>query len=263
MDLGIEGKRALLLAASGGLGFASALALSREGVEVVVSSSNLERAQAAAQEITDETGNKAVGLLGDLSIPENMDELAARAKTELGGDIDILFLNHGGPPLQKALDVSQENLAEQVNMMVLSLVRITQALVPAMVDQKWGRVIMVGASAVSQPIPINVLSNLYRSGMAQYCKTLAGDVIKDGVTVNVVSPMAVLTDRTRSTTAEVAEKKGISQEAELIDRESKLPSGRFGEPAEYGAMVAYLSGQYAGYCTGSNWRVDGGNVKAL
>lgn len=263
MDLGLKGKRALLLAASGGLGFASALALSREGAEVVVSSSNLERALAAAERISNETGNKAFGLLGDLSNPENMDALAENAKQVLGGDIEILFLNHGGPPLQKALAVSQENLAEQVNMMVLSQVRIVQTLVPAMIENEWGRIFLVGAAAVSQPIPANVLSNVYRSGMAQYCKTLAGDVVKHGVTVNVVSPMAVLTERTRSTAAHHASNKGISAEEELASREAGLPAGRFGDPEEYGALVAYLSGKYAGYCTGSNWRVDGGNIKSL
>ena len=263
MDLGIQGKRALLLAASGGLGLASALALSREGVDVAVSSSSKERAEEAAARISGETGNRALGLPGDLSDPGNMDTLVEAARSSLGGDIDILFLNHGGPPLQTALEVSQENLAAQVNMMVLSLIRITQKLIPAMIEQKWGRIFLVGASAIEQPIPGNVLSNIYRNGMAQYCKTLAGDVIKDGVTVNVVSPTTILTDRTRSTASNAATKKGITPEEELANREANLPSGRFGDPEEYGAMVAFLSGKYAGYCTGANWRVDGGNVKAL
>lgn len=127
----------------------------------------------------------------------------------------LLFLNHGGPPLQKALEVSQENLAEQVNMMVISQVRIVQTLIPAMIENKWGRIFLVGASAVSQPIPGNELSNMYRTGMAQYCKTLAGDVIKDGVTVNVVSPMTVLTDRTRSTAANAAGKKAFRRKKSL------------------------------------------------
>lgn len=263
MDLGIQGKRALLLAASAGLGEASALALSREGVEVAVSSSSLERAQAAAAKISEETGNKAVGLLGDLSEPANMDILADQAIAALGGDIDILFLNHGGPPLQSAMEVSQENLGSQVNNMIIGPIRLTQRLVPAMIANKWGRIMMVGASAIEQPIAANVLSNVYRNGLAQYCKTLAGDVIKDGVTVNVVSPTTILTERTRSTAANAAGKKGITPEEELANREANVPAGRFGDTEEYGALVAYLAGQYAGYCTGANWRIDGGNVKAL
>ncbi len=263
MDFGIKGKRALLLAASGGLGKASALALSREGVSVAVSSSNLERAQVAAAEISAETGNLAVGLLGDLSAPSNMAVLIANAKRELGGEIDIVLLNHGGPPMQSAVEVSQDHMASQVNMMVMSQVAVAQALVSGMVERGWGRIFMVGASAVSQPIPNNVLSNMFRNALAQYCKTLANEVVKSGVTVNVVSPMTVLTDRTRDMAAKNAEKKGVTPEEELAAREANLPSGRFGKPEEYGSLIAYLSSDLAAYCTGSNWRVDGGNVKAL
>lgn len=263
MDLGIKGKHALLLAASGGLGKASALALAREGVSVAVSSSSLDRAQAAAAEIAAETGQHTVGLLGDLSDPANIETLVAQATKDLGGDIDILLLNHGGPPMQSAMDVSQDHMTDQINMMVLSQIAAAQAIVPGMVARGWGRVFMVGASAISQPIPNNVLSNMFRNALAQYCKTLASEVVKSGVTVNVVSPMTVLTDRTRSMAAKGAEKKGFSAEEELALREASLPSGRFGKTEEYGSLIAFLASDLAGYSTGSNWRVDGGNVKAL
>lgn len=263
MDFGIKGKRALLLAASGGLGKASALALAREGVAVAVSSSNLERAQAAAADIVAETGGTAVGLLGDLSNPANMQALVAEATEALGGEIDILLLNHGGPKMQSALEVSQEIMSTQVNMMVLSQIAVAQAVVPGMVERGWGRVMMVGASVVSQPIPNNVLSNMFRNALAQYCKTLANEVVKSGVTVNVVSPMAVLTERTRDMAAQNAAKKGVTAAEELAAREANLPSGRFGKPEEYGALVAFLASDHAAYSTGSNWRVDGGNVKPL
>jgi 3-oxoacyl-[acyl-carrier protein] reductase len=192
-----------------------------------------------------------------------MEGLAQGAEDALGGPIDILFNNHGGPPLRKAMEVTQAELTDHANKMLLSLVRITQIMIPGMVERKWGRVFMVGASAVAEPIPANVLSNMFRAAMAYYCKSLANDVIKDGVTVNIVSPTAILTDRTLYTAATFAEKKGITQEEELALRESKLPAGRFGKPEEYGAMVAYLSGQNAGYNTGANWRVDGGGVKGI
>ena len=263
MDLGIKGKRALLLAASGGLGFASALALSREGADVAVSSSSKERAEAAAKEISNETGNRAVGLLGDLADPENMDKLAEDAKEKLGGTIDILFLNHGGPPIQSALEVSGENLAEQATMMIASQIRMAQCIVPAMIEQKWGRVFLVGSGAIAQPTPGNVLTNMYRTGMAQYCKTLANEVVAYGVTVNVVSPSAVFTSRTGEIAANAAAKKGTTREEELAFRKANLPSRRFGDTEEFGAAIAFLSGQSGGYCTGSNFRVDGGVAKAL
>lgn len=191
MDFGISGKRALLLAASGGLGKASALALSREGVSVAISSSNLERAQAAAAEITAETGNLAVGLLGDLANPANMAGLVAEAQAALGGHIDILLLNHGGPPMQSAMEVSQDVMVAQVNMMVLSQVAVAQALVPGMVARGWGRVFMVGASAVSQPIPNNVLSNMFRNALAQFLQ----DACKRGCEVRSYSQRRLAHDR--------------------------------------------------------------------
>ena len=136
MDLGISGRRALLLAASGGLGYSAALALAREGVKVCVSGSDKTRAEEAAARITDETGQPAWGLAGDLSDPDNMDTLADAAEAALGGPIDILFTNHGGPPLRTALEVSQEELMAQINPMILSQVRIIQRVVPGMQARK-------------------------------------------------------------------------------------------------------------------------------
>ena len=263
MDLGIRGKRALMLASSSGLGYASAYALAKEGVDVCISSSNAGRAAAAATKIADETGVHVAGLVGDLSDPANMDSLAGAAEDAMGGPFDILFNNHGGPPLRKALEVTADELTDHTNKMLLSLIRMTQLIAPGMVDRKLGRLFMVGASAVAEPIPNNVLSNVFRGAMAYYCKALAGEVIEDGVTVNIVSPTAVLTDRTRYTAATFAEKKGITPEEELELRESRLTASRFGKPEEYGAMVAYLSGRNASYSTGANWRIDGGGVKGI
>ena len=263
MDLGLSGKRALLLAATGGLGFAAAQGLSQEGVSVCVSGSDAGRAREAAARISAETGGLAVGLGGDLSDPANMDVLADAAEAALGGPIDILFCNHGGPPLRTALEVSANELAQHANRMLFSQIRMVQRIVPGMQERKWGRVIMVGAAGISEPIPNNVLSNTYRTGLAFYMKTLAGEVVRDGVTVNVVSPVAVLTDRTRYTAAALGEKKGVTAEQELADREARLPAGRFGRTSEFAATVCFLAGQEAGYLTGANWRVDGGSAKSL
>lgn len=263
MDLGISGRRALLLASSGGLGFAAAMGLAREGVSVCVSSSDAIRVGEAAAKIAAETGVTAAGLAGDLSDPANMDGLAAGAEKALGGPVDILFCNHGGPPLRTALEVSPEELAAQTNRMLFSPIRITQRLVAGMRERKWGRVMMVGAAGIAEPIPNNVLSNTFRTGLAYYMKTLAGEVIRDGVTVNIVSPVAVLTDRTRYTAAALGEKKGVTAEQELADRESRLPGGRFGKTDEFAATVCFLASEHAGYLTGGNFRVDGGSAKGL
>lgn len=261
MDLGLSGRRALLLAASGGLGYAAALALAHEGVQVCTSSSDAERATAAAARIADETGQPAAGLAGDLSDPANIDTLVREAEAALGGSIDILFVNHGGPPLRSAQEVSQNELAAQADTMT-SLIRACQLVMPAMTAQNWGRILMVGAPSVSEAVSDNVLSNMFRAAMAQYCKTLAGEVIRDGVTVNIVSPSGVLTERTRATAVARGALKGISGEEALAERERNSTAGRFGTPAEFGAMVALLAGNPAAYTTGTNLRVDGGAGKS-
>ena len=263
MELGLKEKRALLLASSTGLGFASAQVLAREGVHVCVSGSDETRARDAANRIVAETGGTAIGLVGDLSDPANMDRLAQESEAELGGAIDILILNHGGPPLRKASEVTADELTSHSNRMMLSLIRIVQLVLPGMRENKWGRIVMVGAPAVGEPIPNNVLSNLYRGGMANYCKTLAAEVIGDGVTVNVVSPSAVRTDRTVSTAEQRGALKGISGEQELADREAATLARRFGTPEEFGAMVAFIASDHAGYTTGANIRVDGGSAKGF
>lgn len=263
MDLGIKGKRALLLAASSGLGFASALSLAREGVHVCVSSADGDRAIAAAQRITDETGTSTCGLAGDLSDPTNMDTLLSTACSAMGGAPDILFLNHGGPPLRKAVEVSEDELASHANMMMFSLIRMVQMVVPAMRKRAWGRVILVGAPAIGEPIHDNVLSNIYRGGIANYCKTLAAEVIADGVTVNIVSPSAVRTERTLSTAEQRGALKGVSGTKELADREAATLSRRFGTPEEFGDMVTFISSDRAGYTTGTNIRVDGGAARGI
>ena len=263
MDIGIDGKRALLLASSGGLGYASALALAREGVKVCVSGSDKGRSEDTAARVTDEAGRPAWGLHGDLSDPANMDTLVDAAEAALGGPIDILFANHGGPPLRTALEVSQEELAAQINPMILSQVRIIQRVVPGMQMRKWGRILMVGAAAVAEPVPSNVLSSMFRTAMAHYFKTLSHQVVADGVTVNVVSPTAVLTERTRQTAETLGAKKGLTLEQELTRREDATLAGRFGTPEEFGALIAFLCSGNSGYLSGGNWRIDGGSAAGL
>ncbi|MEK9645286.1 MAG: SDR family oxidoreductase [Alphaproteobacteria bacterium] len=263
MDFGLNGKRALMLASSGGLGYASARALAGEGVAVCVSGSDGQRAQDAAARIASETGGSAIGLAGDMSDPANMVALARAAEEALGGPPDILFVNHGGPPLRTALEVTQAEFETHANRMLHSPVRMVQAVVPGMQARGWGRVIMVGAAGIVEPIPNNVLSNTLRTSLAYYMKTLAGEVVKDGVTVNIVSPVAVLTDRTRYTAGALGAKKGRTADEELADRESKLPGGRFGSTEEFATTVCFIASGLAGYSTGSNWRVDGGSAKGL
>jgi len=262
MDLGIEGKRALVLGASKGLGYAVAHALAAEGVVVAVSSSSIERAEEAAGTIGRETGAKTMAVVGDVSNPDNMNVLAEKVTAGLRG-VDILVNNHGGPPLGFATEMKEADLVDQFNKMVVSITRITGLLVPAMVAQKWGRVMTIGSSGNVEPLPNMVLSNTLRAAIVSYMKTLANEVAKDGVTVNMVSPGTILTDRSRSSTEANAKRRGVSYEDVMAERVKSIPAGRLGDPKEFGAVAAFLASQQASYCTGSIWRVDGGKIKSI
>lgn len=259
MDLGIEGKRALVLGASKGLGYAVAHALAAEGVIVGVSGSSLDRAREAADRISGETGSTTAAFVGDVSDPDNMTRLAEEAVGALGG-VDILVNNHGGPPLGFAVDLDEADLVEQFNKMVVSIIRITSLLVPAMVERKWGRVLTIGSSGNVEPLPNMVLSNTLRASIVSYSKTLANEVAKDGVTVNVVAPGTILTDRSRSSNEANAKRRGMTPEEVMAERVAAIPAGRFGDPKEFGAVAAFLASDQASYCTGSVWRVDGGRI---
>lgn len=262
MDFGIEGKRALVLGASKGLGYAVAEALAAEGVVVAVSSSSKARAEEAAGTIASNTGGKAAAFVGDVSNPDNMDTLAQQVTAEVGG-VDILVNNHGGPPLGFATELKEADLVDQFNKMVVSITRITGLLVPAMVAQKWGRVMTIGSSGNVEPLPNMVLSNTLRAAIVSYMKTLANEVAKDGVTVNMISPGTILTDRSRSSTEANAKRRGISYDEVMAERVKTIPAGRLGDPKEFGAVAAFLASTQASYCTGSIWRVDGGKIKSI
>lgn len=263
MDLGIKGRRALVLGGSKGLGYASAHALAQEGVAVAVGSSSLARCEEAADTIARETGSTAVGVLADVSSPDNMNTAHAAAVKALGGDIDILVNNHGGPPLGMARDLKEEDLRAQFDMMVVSIIRMTSLCFPAMVAQQWGRILFVGSSGMIQALPNMVLSNTLRGCIVGYCKTLAGELAADNVTVNIVAPGTILTDRSRSSNEINAKRRGVSVEEIMAERVKAIPAGRLGDPKEYGAMVAFLAGDRASYMTGSIWRVDGGIVRSI
>ena len=262
MDLGIKGKRALVLGSSKGLGYATAHTLAGEGVDVAVSSSSLDRATEAAGTIAANTGAKVVPLLGDVSNPDNMNTLAAEAEAALGG-IDILVNNHGGPPLGFAVDVKDADLVEQFDKMVRSIIRITSLALPGMIDRKWGRIVTISSAGNREPLDNMVLSNTLRGAIVNYTKTLATEVAKHNVTANIASPGSILTDRTRSSVATTAKRRGVSEEEVMAERVRSIPAGRLGEPREFAAMTAFLCSDLAGYCTGALYLADGGRTRSI
>ena len=203
-----------------------------------------------------------MGIPADVARPEDMDRLADGAVAAMGG-VDILVLNHGGPPPCTAWEMKEEDLTTWFQRITLSPIRIAMRLLPAMRERKWGRVIVVGSTGMQHPIPNLALSNTLRASVWAWLKTLSGEVAKDGVTMNVLAPGSILTDRTRDTQGRVAQQRGISFEQALDESAKEIPARRIGMPAEYGPMGAFLASERGAYITGTMIRVDGGRVRGM
>ena len=242
MDFGISGRRALVLGASRGLGAASADALAAEGVSVL-------RAARSGEVPVDFTDAASV------------EALIARVVGE--GGVDILVNNTGGPKPGPAQGQSSAGWASAFENMALTLFAITDALLPGMIERGWGRVITVGSSGIEQPIPGLALSNGVRAAIAGWSKTLAGEVGRHGITVNLVLPGRIDTDRVRQLDSGRAERTGRSIEAVQDASRAEIPVGRYGRPEEFGAVVAFLASRQASFITGSMLRVDGGSIRSV
>lgn len=262
MDLGLKGKRALVMGASKGLGRSIAEALAAEGVALVISGRDQATLDTAAAELKALGAASAVGIPADVARGEDMDRLADGAVAAMGG-VDILVLNHGGPPPCTAWEMKEEDLVTWFQRIVVSPIRIAMRLMPAMRERKWGRVIVVGSTGMQHPIPTLALSNTLRASIWAWLKTLSGEVAKDGVTMNVLAPGTILTDRVTQTTTVRAQRLGISFEEALEKAANEIPMGRLGTPADFGPMGAFLASDKAGYITGTIIRVDGGRVRGM
>ena len=253
MDLGLTGRTAVVCASTSGLGEATARALAAEGARVVVSGRRTERAEAIAAELDDAV---AVGV--DLTDPDGPDRLVAAA-----GEVDVLVLNSGGPPPSVAADIDADQIRDALVGLLLAQQRLVSLVLPGMRARGWGRILAVGSSGVVAPIPGLALSNIGRAALGGYLKTLAGEVAGDGVTVNLLLPGRIATARTESIDAATAEREGIAVSEAETRSAAQLPIGRYGRPAEFGAVAAFLCSEAASYVTGTATRCDGGQVPSL
>ena len=257
MDLGLANRTALVCASTSGLGLACAQALAHEGARVVVTGRRRDAAVAEAEKL-----QGAIGIGADLTKPQDVERLVEDVQQSLGA-VDILVLNSGGPPGTRALSTTEAEMLSAYSLIVLPAVRLVRLLVPPMQARRWGRVVAIGSSGVEQPIAGLATSNSARAGLAAYLKTLAGEIAGDGVTVNMVIPGRLDTDRVRSMDAARASATG--KIIEEIQRQSAatIPIGRYGEPRELGQLVAFLAGHQSSFITGSMLRVDGGMIQSI
>lgn len=250
MDLGIEGRVALVMGASKGIGHGIAAALAREGARVALASRSDERIQAAAEEIDGE----ASGFVADTADLERVAALPGEVAAALG-PVEILVTNTGGPPLGGALDAEVAAWREAYAHLVLAPRLLIERVLPGMRERRWGRIVSVGSSSTVEPIPGLALSNAHRRALIGFLKTLSREVAADGITVNDVATGRFATDR-------LAANWGGREEMERGAVEG-IPAGRLGQPEEYGDLVAFLASERAGYITGTSIPIDGGLLRSI
>jgi 3-oxoacyl-[acyl-carrier protein] reductase len=255
MDLGLTGRTAIVLGATSGLGAAIADGLAQEGANVVVVGRDEERARERAA-----TFGSAIAVAADLTDPETPARVVAAAE-EAFGAVDVVVLNGGGPKPGTATDLGAGDVDAAVDLLVRPHVALVGAVLPGMLERGWGRIIAVGSSGVQQPLPNLTASNLGRAALAGYLKTLAGEVAGRGVTVNMVMPGRIDTDRVAQLDQAAANRTGTSLEEARRSSEATIPRGRYGTPREFAAVAVFLAGDPAGYVTGEQVRCDGGLVR--
>ncbi|MCW2714649.1 MAG: short-chain dehydrogenase/reductase [Frankiales bacterium] len=236
MDLGLDGRVAVVTAASKGLGRATALALAAEGAKVVLNARDGDALQAVA----DRCGDDALVVPGDITDPALPARLV-QAAVDRWGRVDAVVANAGGPPAGRALDITDEQILAAVNANMLASVRLARAAVPRMRAQQWGRIVFIASASVKQPIPDLALSNVARTALWSWTKTAAQDLAPDGITVNLAAPGLHATDR-------------------FIERGATGPAG---DPADFGQIVAFLCSRQAAFVNGTALAVDGGAVAGL
>ncbi|ETX27479.1 SDR family oxidoreductase [Roseivivax isoporae] len=262
MDLGLTGKRALVMASSRGLGLACAEALAAEGAHVLLCGRSTDRLQAAADAINGRGAGRADFVTLDLTAADAAETLARQGEAVLGG-VDILVNNTGGPPPGRMADADLAVMAAQFQTMVMTVADVTARLLPGMRERGWGRIITIGSSGVIQPIPTLGLSNALRSALVGWSKSLSNDVAADGVTVNMLLPGRIHTERVDELDAAAANRTGQSVDEARAASRATIPAGRYGRVEEFGAVAAFLASEQASYVTGSLLRCDGGAIKSV
>lgn len=257
MDMKIAGKRAIICASSKGLGRGCAEALAAEGVHLVLNARSQGPLDETAEAIRSQYGVEVITVAADITSPEGQAMVLAAA-----GDVDILVNNAGGPPPGHWSDWEREDFIKALDANMLTPIALMKAVLPAMMDKGWGRIVNITSKSVKAPIAVLGLSNSARAGLTGYVAGTARQVAGSGVTINNLLPGLHATDRSLSLARAQAEKAGITVEAAQKAAAADIPAGRYGTSEEFGAACAFLCSQHAGYIVGQNILLDGGDVNA-
>ncbi len=258
MNLGLDGRVAWVLGGSSGLGLASAVSLAREGARVAVSARDSKRLESAAREIEGD----AIPIACDVSQPESIRDAHAEVVSRLGA-VNILLSNSGGPPAGDFADHDEESLQAAYELLVASSWRLTKAVLPAMLDEGRGTLLYVTSSSTKEPIPGLLLSNMMRPAVVAMAKSLSREYGSRGIRTLCVTPGRIATPRVEQLDRRHADASGRSLDQVRAASERTIPLGRYGEPAEFGDVVAFLASEQASYVTGTSVVVDGGLLHGL
>ena len=254
MDLGISARSALVCGASKGLGLACAQSLAREGVAVTMVARGADALEAAAAAIREATGVTVTTVAADITTPAGRAAALAACPAP-----DILVTNAGGPKPGDFRDWDRDVWIAALDANMLTPIELIRATVDGMIARRFGRIVNITSGAVKAPIDILGLSNGARSGLTGFVAGVARKTVAHNVTINNLLPGPFETDRLRDTARQWSKQTGKSEEAVLAERRAANPSGRFGTPAEFGDACAYLCSAQAGFITGQNLLMDGGN----
>lgn len=257
MDLGLEGKNALVCASSKGLGLGCARALAAAGVDLVMNARGAEALTASADTIRSEFGVSVTAVAADITSDAARAEVLAAA-----GDVDILVTNAGGPPPGLWSDWDRDDFIAALDGNMLTPIALMQAVLPGMMARNWGRVVNITSGSVKAPIPQLGLSNAARTGLTGFVAGTARQVAHAGVTINNLLPGIHATDRAIMLDGGVARAQGITPDEAKAARQATIPAHRYGTAEEFGAACAFLCSQHAGFIVGQNLLLDGGAINA-
>ncbi len=262
MNLGLQGKVAIVAAASQGLGKAIALELSKEGARVAICSRDEGRVKTAASDISEDTDSEVMAVQADVTRYEDIKAFVQKVVEAYGG-VDVVVTNAGGPPPGNFEDVGDEEWYDTYDLTFLSAVRLIRECLPYMKEKRWGRIVVMTSIAVKQPVDNLALSNAIRLAVVGMAKSLAKDLAPHNITVNMTSPGYLATGRLKELFEASGKKQGKTGEEVLDSVVKTIPMGRLGEPREMGELVAFLASERASYLTGNVIQLDGGVYRGV